>query len=196
MISLVNEFSAILDTCVLLPISLCDLLLQLAEDPALYSPRWSPEILQELERNLTAPKFNLTVEKARYRIASMQSAFPEALVTGHGSLVDSMPNNSKDRPVLAAAVYAKVDAVVTVDKRGFPESDLRAFGIERLTPDEFLVHQWYLDPDLVRCRLLRQASTCRKDLSKHLSLLERMVPTFVRLVRQSEFYAGEIVSEG
>jgi hypothetical protein len=41
MISLENEFSALLDTCTLVPISLCDLMLRLAESPALYTPKWS-----------------------------------------------------------------------------------------------------------------------------------------------------------
>lgn len=141
MISLVNEFAALLDTCTLVPISLCDLLLKLAEDPALYQPKWSREILGELTRTLQGPKFNLTPEKAAYRIACMESAFPEAAITGYESVTPSMPNDSKDRHVLAAAVCGKVDAIITLNTRDFPLKSLSEFGIERLTPDQFLVHQ-------------------------------------------------------
>jgi len=186
MISLVNEFSALLDTCALVPISLCDLLLKVAENPAMYKPKWSPEILTELERTLQCPKFNLTPEKAAYRIACMQSAFPEALVTGYDPLTASMPNHFKDRHVLAAAVYGKVDAIVTLNIRDFPINSLSNFGIERLTPDEFLIHQWYLDPSLVRRRVVEQVIECKKDMDGHLRLLGRMVPKFVDLVRTAE----------
>lgn len=97
MISLVNDFSAVLDTCVLLPISLCYFLLRLAEEPLLYKPKWSKDILAELERNLQGPRFELSAEKAKYRIACMESAFPEALITDYESLVSSMPNDPKDQ---------------------------------------------------------------------------------------------------
>jgi predicted nucleic acid-binding protein len=184
MISLVNEFSVLLDTCTIVPISLCDLLLRLAESPSMYLPRWSPEILEELRRTLARPPFSLAPEKAAYRIACMQSAFP--LITGYESLTESMPNHSKDRHVLAAAVCGRVDAIVTLNKRDFPLECLRSFGVERLTPDEFLVHQWHLDSALVRSRLVEQTIACRKDLNVHLALLERMVPRFVALVRSAE----------
>jgi hypothetical protein len=38
---------AVLDTCVLAPMPLCDTLLRLAEEPALYTPK-SADILREL----------------------------------------------------------------------------------------------------------------------------------------------------
>ncbi len=185
MISLVNDFSAVFDTCTLLPISLCDLLLRLAEDPALYKPKWSPEILEELRRNLQGPKFNLDSAKAEYRIACMQSAFPEALITGYESLSESMPNDKGDRHVLAAAVYGKADAIVTLNVRHFPEECLRQFGIERLSPDKFLTHQWHLDGDLVKNKIRSQAGECGKNMSAHLDLLAKMVPEFAGLVRKS-----------
>jgi hypothetical protein len=51
MISLINEYTVLIDACVLIPISLTDLLLRLAEDPPLYTPKWSAGILDEVERN-------------------------------------------------------------------------------------------------------------------------------------------------
>jgi hypothetical protein len=43
---------AVLDACVLIPASLRDTLLRLAETPRLYTPKWSAEIWVEVERNL------------------------------------------------------------------------------------------------------------------------------------------------
>lgn len=45
-----GNFQVVLDTCVLTPMPLADLLLRLAEEPRLYLPVWSPDILAELER--------------------------------------------------------------------------------------------------------------------------------------------------
>jgi hypothetical protein len=87
---------------------------------------------------------------------------------------------------LAAAVYGKVDAILTLNIRDFPLNCLNTFGVERLTPDEFLVHQWHLDPGLVSSRVAEQAMACRKDMATHLALLERMVPKFAALVRSSD----------
>jgi predicted nucleic acid-binding protein len=185
MISLVNEFSAILDTCVLLPISLCDLLLRLAEDPALYKPRWSREILAELERNLQGEKFGLSAEKAGYRIACMESTFPEAMIQDYESLTESMPNERKDRHILAAAVFGRCDAIITANTQHFPEECLKRFGIERLTADEFLIHQWHLDQDLVLEKIESQVAACKVDMQRHLDLLGRMAPTFSALVREN-----------
>lgn len=56
------ERPVILDTCVLVPISLCDTLLRLAES-GLYLPRWSSETRTELEHALTS-KIGLTQEKS------------------------------------------------------------------------------------------------------------------------------------
>lgn len=47
-----NHFIAVLDTCVLAPMPLCDTLLRLAEDPAFYIPRWTDDILRELRSTL------------------------------------------------------------------------------------------------------------------------------------------------
>ncbi len=45
----------------------------------------------------------------------MRDAFPEALVTGHEWLIDSMPNDPKDRHVVAAAVKAGAQVIVTIN---------------------------------------------------------------------------------
>jgi predicted nucleic acid-binding protein len=185
MISLVNDFSPLLDTCTLAPISLCDLLLRLAEAPALYKPKWSEGILEELSRVLRSPKFGLDEAKVRYRIQCMKSAFPEAMITNYEFLVEAMPNNEKDRHVLAAAVHGKVDAIVTLNTRDFSVEHLQRFGIERLTPDDFLTHQWSLDESLVLNRIRAQADECGKDIRAHLNLISKMVPKFGSLVCSS-----------
>jgi predicted nucleic acid-binding protein len=54
----------------------------------------------------------------------MTRSFPDALVPGYESLVDGMTNDPKDRHVLAAAVRANAEVIVTFNRRDFPESAL------------------------------------------------------------------------
>lgn len=57
MIAQSNQYIAVLDTCVLAPMPLCDTLLRLAEDPAFYIPKYSPDIVLELRSTLHARIF-------------------------------------------------------------------------------------------------------------------------------------------
>ena len=66
-------FGAVLDTCVLYPFSLCDILLRLA-DRELYDPHWSGRILEELARTLV--EHGLTRAQASHRVDQMRRASP------------------------------------------------------------------------------------------------------------------------
>src|SRR6202521_4445700 len=75
-----NEYAAVLDTCVLVPMALCDLLLRLAEEPAMYRPLWSEQILTEMAKALKM-KLRRSAEEVAWRRHQMKEAFPEAMVT-------------------------------------------------------------------------------------------------------------------
>src|SRR5215471_1640894 len=137
-------FGAVLDTCVLYPFSLCDLLLRLAERE-LYDAYWSGRILEELERNLV--KQRLTFEQAGRRVRTMRRAFPAAEVSARAitTLEREMTNEQKDRHVLAAAVASSADAVVTFNLRHFPGNACEPYAVEVLHPDRFLVDLHNLD---------------------------------------------------
>lgn len=177
-----SEYVVVLDACVLMPILLVDLLLRLAEDPAVYSPRWSAEILAEVERNLRGPKFQLPPERAAYRLSQMKLAFPEAMVTGYGALVGRMENHPKDRHVLAAAVHAGADAILTSNSRDFPEAALAPHGIERLTPDSFLMREFELVPELVAEKVRAQAEGVGRPVETLVAQLSRVAPKFAGAV--------------
>ena len=103
-------FPAFLDTCVLYPAYLCDTLLRLAEASA-YRPLWSADVFAELRRNLI--ERGLPPDRVDRRLGQMSRSFPDALITGYESLVDGMTNHPKDRHVLAAAVRANAEVIVT-----------------------------------------------------------------------------------
>jgi len=116
-------FPAFLDTCVLYPAYLADTLLRLAEASA-YRPLWLADVLAELRRNVV--ERGIPADKVDRRIALMTRLFPDALVTGYESSVDGMANDPKDRHVLAAAVRANAEVLVTFNIRDFPEPALQA----------------------------------------------------------------------
>ncbi len=99
----------------------------------------------------------------------MASAFPEAMVTGHESMVDSMENDPKDRHVLAAAVHSDCEVVVTFNLQDFPASALAPHGLVAVHPDGFLLDQVDLYWPAVRQALRRQAASTARP---HLTLLE------------------------
>ena len=121
-----SSFGVVLDACVLYPAALVDLLLRSAR-AGLYRPYWSAGILDELQRNLAK---RVGAERAAMRVAQMHQHFGEAEVTGYQHLVAAMTNHPKDRHVVAAAVRAGAQIIVTSNMRDFPDAALAPHGIE------------------------------------------------------------------
>jgi hypothetical protein len=140
-------FPAFLDTCVLYPQYLCDTLLTQA-DAQIYRPLWSKGVLEELGRVLER-EAGLAPEQVNHRLTEMRRAFPDAEVGGYEHLIDGMTNHSKDRHVLAAAVRANVEVLVTANLKDFPDHALKPFDITAVHPDDFLLDQLDLYPAVV-----------------------------------------------
>jgi predicted nucleic acid-binding protein len=184
-----SEIVAVLDACVLLPASLRDTLLRLAETPRLYVPRWSGEILIELKRNLES-RWNLPPRKTAWLIDQLSTHFPEALTEGYESLISLMTNDRKDRHVLAAAVNADARIIVTSNLKDFPHAALRKWNIKAVHPDSFLIDLYARDSDVVVSRLREQASTIRRTLPDLLNTLRTGVPRFAAKVAAANFDAS------
>jgi hypothetical protein len=75
---------------------------------------------------------------ARYQ-EHIKLAFPEAMIDVPEQLVAVMMNHQKYRHVLATAVKAKADVVVTFNLKDFPTEALEPWGIEAQHPDDFLL---------------------------------------------------------
>ncbi|MGH9184970.1 MAG: PIN domain-containing protein, partial [Acidimicrobiales bacterium] len=124
---------AVLDANVLYGIEVTDLVLTMATR-RLYRPHWSPEILDEVARNLRLRK-DLDPSAIERRIAHMNRALPGALEAPPTALVDEMPVNDKDRHVLALAVHAGAPVIVTENLRDFPPRLLRPHEVEAVSAD-------------------------------------------------------------
>lgn len=173
-------FPALLDANVLVPMPLADLVLRLAEAET-YRPLWSEQVLDEVERTLVF-KFGLTSERARRRIGDMRTEFPDAMVTDFEPLIEVMTNDSKDRHVLAAAVRANVEIIVTDNVKHFPARACDPYDISVVSPDEFLLDQLDLyEAETLQCLREQIEDLTRPpiSMSAFLEQFRKTVPNFV-----------------
>jgi predicted nucleic acid-binding protein len=180
-----SNYKAVLDACVLVNACVRDTLLRLAEEPRLYIPLWSEEILEEAARTLNGPNFGLTAVQVDRLMGRLHSAFPEANIEGYEHLISAMLNDAGDRHVLAAAAKSGAHAIVTFNIRHFPASAADPFGVVVQRPDDFLIHQFHLAPELVVERLYQQADAIRTTIGHIMDRLELVAPGFASLVRLS-----------
>lgn len=128
----------VLDACLLYPAGLRSLMMWLAVHDAI-RPRWTDEIHAEWIRNVLANRPDLLPGQLERSRTLMVSHVEDCLVTGSENLIPPLvlpdPN---DRHVLAAAIAAEADAIITWNLRDFPERSLTEFGIGILTPDQLV----------------------------------------------------------
>lgn len=94
-----------------------------------------------------------------------------------------MKNDLKDRHVLAAAVRAHADCIVSDNRKHFPKSILEPIELECLTAESFLVEQYHLDPDAFIGLLAEQATDSRRSLAELVALLSRYAPKLAELIK-------------
>ncbi len=78
----------------------------------------------------------------------------------------------------AAAVRCQAQVIVTFNIKDFQPSALSAWGIEAPHPDDFLIHQYDLNPAVVVSKLHDQAANIGRSLSELLRTLRTGVPGF------------------
>lgn len=183
-----NSFKVVLDTAVLLPPILRDIVLICAEAD-LYKPHWSDDILVELKRHLIK-ELEMSEDWADKLLIQMNNAkaFEDSLITSgnYSQLIPSMMNDPKDRHVLAAAVAIGAKLIVTPNDKDFQKEALEPYDIEVKKPDQFLLDLFDFDPDRM-VRIISYYSLNRrshKDVKQILDQLSKQVPRFVVAVRE------------
>jgi hypothetical protein len=84
--------------------------------------------------------------------------------------------------VMACAIRCGAYAIVTSNTKHFPEECLARWDLLCQTPDDFLLHQFHLNPDLVLEKLDNQAAAIGKEREYILERLKVLAPQFVVLV--------------
>ncbi|KAB8286759.1 PIN domain-containing protein [Bifidobacterium ramosum] len=129
---------AFIDANVFVSKWICDVTLSVAES-SLCELSWSSKVLDEAREPLKRLQKldDMTVDRY-YR--AMNRAFPQANVDGWEPLEQSIVlPDLDDRHVVAAAMQAGVDVIVTFNLKDFPLDALAEFGLRAVSPDMFLV---------------------------------------------------------
>jgi hypothetical protein len=140
------RFTAVLDACVLYPVSVADALMSLAV-AGLYAAKWTTAIEDEWVRNLESARPELQ-GRLHLRRDGMRAALPDwqVSVLAWQAIAPSLRlPDPDDVHVLAAAIAGHADCIVTSNLKDFPAETLQPYGIEAIHPDDFLVAQLDLD---------------------------------------------------
>lgn len=134
-----NAPVVVLDSCVLYPAPLRDFLMHLALLD-LFQAKWTEAIHAEWIRSLLESRPDLTFEQLERTRNLMNSHVRDCLVEDYEDLIETLNLPDKDdRHILAAAIYAKADIILTFNLKDFPAEILAAYGIEAKHPDKFIV---------------------------------------------------------
>jgi predicted nucleic acid-binding protein len=139
---------AVLDACVLYPTVLREILTGVAA-AGFYEPLWSERILREWV--LATAKLGPVAQlQAEGEAALLRAGFPRAMVRENTAIeARLLLPDANDRHVLAVAVAAHADCIVTFNAKDFPRHLLAEEGIARRDPDSLLWELWSRQPEAV-----------------------------------------------
>lgn len=194
------RYAVIYDACVLYPAPLRDLLIQLAT-ANLFRAQWTDRIQEEWSRRLLQTRNDIAPEKLERTKELMNAALPDSVVSGYEHLIDTVNlPDIDDRHVLAAAIHAKADAIVTFNLRDFPVPALRPLNLEAIHPDDFVTYQFDLDEAAVIasasacCRRLKNPRKSGKEFLD--TLLLQSLPKTVAALRPYETLISSLSNGG
>lgn len=181
-------FGVIYDACVLHPAPLRDLLVRVAQTP-LVRAQWTEDILDECFGSIRRERPDLNQAALSRTRQLMIGAVPDCLVTGYKTLIGCLTlPDPDDRHVLAAALRAGAQVIVTSNLRHFPPDLLAPFDVCAQGPDEFMLGLIDLNPDLVVEILEGQAADLQNPPRTVDELLETLaqqgLPRFTATLRE------------
>lgn len=169
--------TVIYDSCVLFPPSLRDLFVWLGITGAC-RPRWTAAIHEEWTRSVLAMRPSVAAASLARCCALMNAAVPDCLVSGYEPLVESVTlPDADDRHILAAAILAGAESIVTFNLKDFPGDLTRPRGVVAIHPDAFLVQLLESFEGEV-CQAVRNQrgllKSPPKTVKEHLATLEKV----------------------
>ena len=168
---------AVYDANILYPAPLRDLFIRLAQ-AGLVRAKWTEQIHDEWIRSVLKDKTHLSEDRLARTRSLMNEAVRDCLVTDYEDLIEflTLPDPD-DRHVLAAAIRAGADVIVTYNLKDFPTAVLARFDVEARHPDDFLVSLLDQDAGSVCSAVRRQREALRnpqKSVEELLSTLENL----------------------
>jgi PIN domain len=138
-----------------------DLLIRIAQH-ALVQAKWTDQILDEMFRARMRRNRDLDQAKLDRLRELMHNAVADCLITGYEPLIDGLKlPDVGDRHVLAAAIKASAQVIVTPNLKDFPLDDLAGWDMAAKSPDDFVLDQLGIDDRVVFSCVQEIANTRR-----------------------------------
>jgi predicted nucleic acid-binding protein len=167
-------FVVVYDASVLYPSTLRDLLIRIAQS-GLAQAKWTDHILDEMFDALRRQRPDLDSLRLGRTRELMGRAVRDWKITDYEILIDSLKlPDPDDRHVLAAAIKAKAQVIVTANLRDFPAEALRPWDIDPKSPDEFVRDQISLDRSVIYAAVQQIADSWRNPPGSVDDVLDRL----------------------
>ncbi|MBX3710007.1 MAG: PIN domain-containing protein [Gammaproteobacteria bacterium] len=171
-----TNFLVLYDACVLYPVPLRDLLMNLAITD-LYRAKWTNEIHDEWINGILSNRSDLDRKFLERTRDKMDMSVRDCLVVGYQYLIPTLIlPDADDRHVLAAAIHSSSSVIVTYNLKDFPKDIISQYGIEAQHPDEFLINLIDLSAELVCLAVNRHCASLKnppKTLEEYFSTLKK-----------------------
>lgn len=151
------------DTNVLFPFSVMDVMLALTED-SVHDVLWTQALLAEWERVIVREQ-RRSAASAVAITAAIRESFPDSEVpeSAYTHLIAQMPGDDPDDRVhMAAAIAGGAETIVTWNQADFPAEPLAAHRIQVRGPDEYLCDLLDTWPEEVAGTVVRLAGEKRR----------------------------------
>jgi predicted nucleic acid-binding protein len=166
------RFTVVLDTNIIYPVIIRDILFWFAHYD-LYTPKWSEHIFDEWKKVMKDK--GVSDEEANKRISKANEAFPDALIQNYKGLIKHLELPDKDdRHVLAAAIKANANLIVTNNIKDFPEAYLQSFSLNAKTADDFLTDIIDLNPEQAVAAFKEMVLNKRNPKQDEFEILDRL----------------------
>lgn len=151
----------LIDACVLYPTVMREVVMGVAR-AGVFEPLWSARLLEEWAR--AAIKLGPEGEaQARGEIALLRAAWPKAeRPAAPGLQARLWLPDADDIHVLAVAVDAGADMIMTLNAKDFPRGTLAEEGLLRVDPDSYLMQLWPDHEDTIRAMAEGVLDTARR----------------------------------
>lgn len=167
-------FVVVYDACVLYPSTLRDLLIRIHQ-AGLVQAKWTDEILDEVTSALRRNLPEMDEQKLKRLRSLMIKAVRDCRVTNYEPLITALElPDPGDRHVLAAAIRARAQIIVTNNTRDFPSDYLASWDVEAKTADEFVLDQISLNQQAVYGEIVRIADSHSNPPESVADVLDRL----------------------
>lgn len=167
-------FVVVYDACVLHPAPLRDFLIRIART-GIVRVKWTEQILDECFQSILQRRPDLSPEKLQQTRTLMNAAIPDVLVSDYQSLIAGVElPDPNDRHVVAAAIRAGAQTIVTANMKDFPIDRLRPFGLEAVAPDDFVLNCLDLAPESLVSAVKAQAAALKAPTRTLAEVLQQL----------------------